>query len=211
MKMSAKQKAAFLARMAKGRKAAARKKKPARPKKATVKKRAPKKHRRRRRLNPEQMAEAVAMYERFHGRAPARISDYEQPFEYRSELAQLGKLIELRFDLDADNEDVPIRNFAGTEVACTPDGENLYLIRGDMTIDLDALDIDSEKDYIELGPCTYISYHTRKGFHDFAPIDYWHRFGEEDGILPVLMYDSINHVLWFAGGNYKVKPEGIVN
>ena len=42
---------------------------------------------------------------------------------------------------------------------------------------------------IELGPCSYICYHTTKGFHDFAPTKYWHNFGEEDGIYPRLGYD----------------------
>jgi hypothetical protein len=176
---------------------------------ATAKKATPRT--KRRRLNPEQMAEAEALYEQFHGRPANRTIEYDQPHEYRSELAELGKLLELRFDLDAENESVPLKNFGPCQVTCTPDGKNIYFVGGDMKIDLDGLGIESGKDYVELGPCTYIKYHTRKGFHDFAPIDYFHEFGEENDVLPVLLYDSINRALFLAGGDYTVRPEGIVN
>jgi hypothetical protein len=185
-----------------------RTKNPAAPKKTAAKKRAATPKRKRRRLNPEEMAEAEALYERFHGRPANRTVEYDQPMEYRSELAELGKLLELRFDLDADNECVPLRNFGACQVACTPDGKNLYFVGGNMSIDLDALGIEAGKDYIELGPCVYIKYHTRKGFHDFAPVNYYHEFGE---VMPVLLYDSINSALFLAGGDYTVRPEGIVN
>ena len=72
-------------------------------------------------------------------------------------------------------------------------------------------DIASDKDMIELGPCMYIEYYTVKGFHDFEPTNYWHLFGEEDEIRPILCYDRLNKQLFLMGGNYTVKYEGIVN
>lgn len=218
MKLSPQAKAAFLRRMATGRRKAATKKNPHRPrtkktataKKPVAKKAAPKKKKAKRRLNPEEMAEAEELYLQFHQRPANRIIEYDDAHEFRSELAELGRLIELRFDLDPENEAVPLKKFGATQVACTPDGANIYFIGGDMTLDLEALGI-AEKDYVELGPCTYISYHTQKGFHDFDPVIYEHDFGEEDGILPVLMYDQVNKALYLASGNYTVLPAGITN
>jgi hypothetical protein len=186
-------KEAFLKRMAKGRRAAARNPKPAR----------------RRRRNEE--TTAAEMYEKFHQKPPGRTIEVDQTYHYPAEFAELGKLIELRFDLDNHNKDFPLTQFRGTRVVCTPDGANIYFIEGDQSIDFEAMDIATDKDMVELGPCTYICYHTRKGFHDFEPVDYFHFFGEEDGIYPVLNYDRLNKALFLVSGNYRVRPEGIVN
>ena len=155
--------------------------------------------------------EAAAMYETFHQKAPGHVIEYETLVKYPSNYAELGKLIELRVFLDDANPDFPFTRFGECEVITTPDGGNLYFNGGDQAIDFAALDIGGDKDLIELGPCTYICYLTTKGFHDFAPTKYWHRFGEEDGILPKLGYDRLNRTLFLIGGNYQVKREGIVN
>jgi hypothetical protein len=186
----------FLKRMAKGRRAAARgnprgKKKPGR------------------RRNQE--TSAAEMYEKFHQRPPNRTIEVSQTYHYPAEFAELGKLKELRFDLDNQNKDFPLTQFRGTRVVCTPDGANIYFLEGDQSIDFEAMDIATDKDMVELGPCTYICYHTQKGFHDFEPVDYFHQFGEEDGIFPVLNYDRLNKALFLVSGNYRVRPEGIVN
>jgi hypothetical protein len=159
--------------------------------------------------NPEDMEAASAMYEQFHGRASERIIDHSETLDYRSELAQLGKLIELRIAINGDR--ATLDGFGNCHVACDPQGKNIAFLGGSQGIDLAALEIDSEKDLIELGECTYIKYFSRKGFHDFAPIDYFHSFGEENGIRPVLGYDTFNKKLFLIGGDYTVKPEGIVN
>lgn len=167
--------------------------------------------RKRRRNQEGGIEEAAQMFEQFHGKPPGRIVEYDQTYTYPGNFAELGKLKELRFDLDSRNKDFPLTNFGQCQTVCTPDGSNIYFIGGDQRIDFDALNIASDKDMVELGPATYIMYHTVKGFHDFNPTDYFHRFGEEDGILPVLAYDRLNHTLFLIGGNYRVRPEGIVN
>jgi hypothetical protein len=191
-------KAEFLKRMAKGRKAAAR----------AI---SPKKKKARRRNSEGGIDAAVRKFEEFHGKPPGKIIDYDEQTRYRANFAQMGKLKELRFDLDALNRDFPLKDFAGAQAVCTPDGSNIYFIAGNQRIDLGRLNISSDKDTVELGSCTYIKYHTVKGFHDFEPTDYWHRFGEVDGIKPVLVYDQLNKSLCLLGGNYRVRPEGIVN
>jgi hypothetical protein len=163
------------------------------------------------RLNPEEMREAEEMFLQFHGRPANRIIEHNERHEYRDELAELGHLLILRFDLD-DEYEQPLSSFGGKcQVACTPDGHQIYFHGGNMAVDLEALGLPTDKDYIALGECTYIEYLTVKGFHDFEPTRYQHDFGEETGVRPVLMYDAINKVLYLAGGEYQVKPAGIVN
>ena len=164
----------------------------------------------RRRRNSE--AGADAMYESFHGKAPARTLSYEEEINYHAHYAELGKLIELQIDLDSANRKYPFTQFGDCLVVSTTDGENIYLIGGDQKVDLANLDIGGAKDLVELGPCGYIAYRTEKHqFHDFAPRTYYHHFGEENGVKPTLCYDRLNRKLYFSGGDYHVKREGITN
>lgn len=162
-----------------------------------------------RRRNNE--GEAEQMFQTFHGKAPGRIVEYDELVKFPHHFAEMGRLVELRIDLDRANRKFPFTSFGDCKVVCTPDGQNIYFVGGDQKINLADLDIGGEKDFIELGPCVYICYHTTKDFHDFAPIDYFHEFGEEDGIRPMLAYDRLNQKLFLMGGNYHVKREGIVN
>ena len=201
-KLTGAKKKAFLERMAKGRRKAKRTSSP---------KRAPAKRAKTSRRNPDTLDGAEQMFEKFHQKAPGRIVEYEEMYRYPENYAELGKLLELRIYLDAANPDFPLTRFGECKAVATPDGANIYFIGGDQRIDLDALDIASSKDFVELGPCTYICYFTMKGFHDFEPTKYWHRFGEEDKILPTLVYDRLNKSLFLTSGNYRVEHEGIVN
>jgi hypothetical protein len=210
--MNAAEKKAFSLRMKKAREAKQKtsKRKPA-PKKQAKRPAAKKakKAAKKRRRNPAETGDA--MYERFHGRAPERTIEHRQKLSYRDEFAELGKLLELRFRLYGIAQPVPLREFGACQVTCTPDGKNIYLLGGNQKVDLSTLGIASDKDYVQLGECTYISYLTRKGFHHFEPIEYQHKFGEENGIRPVLAYDTVNRVLFLLGGDYQCRPEGIVN
>jgi hypothetical protein len=256
-KLTGAKKKAFLERMAKGRRKAARsnptkkavKRKPAKKKAAKPAKRKPAKKRKpaarqqnrsirkskkvigkgfskpvatewarekrkkarskKRRKNQD---DGSGMYETFHGKKPGRIVEYDELINFPQHFAELGRLVELRINLDSANRKFPFTSFGNNcKVVCTPDGENIYFVGGDQKIDLGNLDIGGDKDMVELGPCVYICYHTTKDFHDFTPIDYFHEFGEEDGIQPMLAYDRLNQKLFLMGGNYQVKREGIVN
>jgi hypothetical protein len=199
-KLTGAKKAAFLKRMALGRKKAKRNGGSSAQKRTTSKKR---------RNSGED--EAAAMFETFHQKKPGHIVEYEELVRFPGNFAELGDLIELRVFLDDANRDFPFTRFGECKVVCTPDGSNIYFVGGDQAIDLEALELTTDKDTIELGPCTYICYFTVKGFHDFAPTKYWHRFGEEDGVFPRLGYDRLNKRLYLIGGAYQVKREGIVN
>jgi hypothetical protein len=163
-----------------------------------------------RRRNNEATAEA--MYETFHGKAPDHILTFEEQTDHREHYAELGKLLELRIDLDSANHKFPFTGFGDCLVVCTADGENIIFVGGDQSVDLENLEIASQKDLLELGPCVYIAYRTEKHqFHDFTPRPYYHLFGEENGIKPMLCYDRLNRRLYFTGGDYHVKRAGITN
>lgn len=176
-----------------------------------TRKNAGKRQRRRNQEGDANMEDAAATFEMFHQSKPRRTIEYATPYTYPTKFAELGKLKELRFDLDPRNKNFPLTHFGNCMAVVTPDGSNIYFLGGDQKIDLAALDIASDKDFVELGPCTFIMYHTQKGFHDFEPIDYYHRFGEEDGILPNLVYDRLNQALFLVSGNYRVRADGIEN
>jgi hypothetical protein len=166
---------------------------------------------RRRNQEPGSIESAEAGFQSFHGKPPGKILEYDEEVHYPEHYFELGKLVELRFFLNEANPDFALTRFGACQVVATPDGANIEFFGGDQSIDLAALDISTDKNLVELGPCTYISYHTVKGFHDFEPTTYWHQFGEEDGIFPGLVYDRLNKRLHLTSGNYRVRPEGIVN
>ena len=219
-KLTGKKKAEFLARMEKGRRKAKRanpktgpaaKKRKAAARKKTAKPKPPAA------ANPTKQkskrnSEADQMYETFHGTPATRALTYDQAVTYHGTFAELGKLLELKIDLDSANREFPITGFGHCLAVTTADGENIYFVGGDQSIDLDAIGIGAGKDIVELGPCNYIAYRTQKHqFHDFEPQPYFHHLGEENGIKPMLCYDRLNQTLFFAGGDYQVKREGIVN
>ncbi len=151
------------------------------------------------------------MFETFHQKPAGHILTYDEQVRYADKFAEMGRLMELRCFLNDANPDFAITRFGETKAVCTADGKNIYFIGGDQAIDLKALDIGGDKDMVELGPCTYIAYFTTKGFHDFEPTKYYHQFGEENGILPVLAYDRLNRSLFLIGGDYRVERPGIIN
>mgnify|MGYP001593857753 FL=1 len=108
----------------------------------------------------------------------------------------------LRFDKDAPN------------LCSSEDGRQLYIEGGDQELGLKALKMEGEKwlkDSMVIGVCIEVTYQTEKGFQNFKLTDYFHHLGEETGGQPFLLYDPNNKLLSISGGQYQVKPEGIVN
>lgn len=197
------------------KKAAPKKKRPAT--KNSARKAAPKRPAKRTngkkksRRNSDGLDKAISGFQMFHGKQPGKIVEYDQAYKYPANYYELGRLEKLKIALDKANPDYPIWGFGDCQAVCTTDGDNIYFLGGNQAIDLDLMGITSDKDFVDLGTCTYIEYMTVKGFHDFAPTKYWHLFGEEDGTAPNLVYDQRNKLLFLTSGNYRVKPEGIVN
>lgn len=156
-------------------------------------------------------AAAAEMYKKFHGRAPDYIEEIDVPNNQRVHMAECGKLRHLH--VVTGNGDGVKFTFKGVKVCCSPDGGQLYLVKGDQRLDLEALGLAETlpKDHLDIGLITRIEYETQKGFHDFEDVEYWHKFGEEDGRLPTLHFDVLNKLCYISGGGYQVRPEGIVN
>ncbi len=172
----------------------------------------PKKNGRAKRRNGAEEA-AAALYEQFHGKPPDQATTHRREIEYRDQLAELGKL--KRLDIITVAGSAHELDFSGPVMVCSePYGRQLYIIGGSQKLDLDSLDLgnsDLEKDHIFLGACPFICYDTVKGFHNFEPTIYGHEFAEEGGEYPMLHYDQLNRLLFFTGGSYQVRPEGIVD
>jgi len=150
---------------------------------------------------------AAALTEAFHGRPAKKVTELSEIVSERAELADLGRLVSLEllgYKLPFDSN---------VRLASTPEGGSLYFVGGDQALDLASLGIEDAtgKDHMDIGQVKYITYFTSKAFHNFEPMEYRHKFGEDGGELPLLCYDTLNEALYLVGGTYTVKPEGIVN
>lgn len=166
---------------------------------------------RRRRSNPDELAAAAKVYESFHGKPATSARTVEELHAERDTLAELGRLVSLEVEREGDRRRF-VLDFRGVTLACSPDGGQLYFVGGDQALDLAALGLSKSlpKDHITVGRAVQITYHTRKGFHNFEGVDYYHRLGEKGGTPPLLQYDTLNKRLYVTGGTYQVRPEGIV-
>jgi hypothetical protein len=63
-----------------------------------------------------------------------------------------------------------------------------------------------------LGEARRIDYQQRKEHVPHPESDQWrHEFGEETGVRPITLFDSKSKRLLLEGGEYVIRPEGIVN
>jgi hypothetical protein len=166
--------------------------------------------------NPSQLEKASQTYEQFHGESAPHIDEFHEPSPRAVTLAELGTMIELQVKRPVGWKWGSI-DFTGKGVrlASTPDGQ-LYLVEGDQKISrgqLTNLGADNSKQLIDLGECMLIAYRARKAQVDGIASNYEHKFGEETGVRPRLMYDKRGREprICFVGGEYTVRPEGIVN
>lgn len=158
--------------------------------------------------------EADRIYEEFHGRPSGEEIFAEEEIQIRENLGVLGRLVQIVCESVSNGQAYRI-NFGEDVMLCvSADGKQLYVVGGDQSLDLEAMEFASEqqqKDKIFIGSAQQVTYRTRKHFDEFAEVDYVHDFGEDGGTLPALIYDRLNQVIEFAGGDYEIKPEGIVN
>lgn len=229
-KLTGAAKAAFLKRMAGGRKKAAKKnpsksskrkatikraKKVSRPRKAvrkTVRKRVNKGLRKpmgkaRRRKNPEETA--VEFYRKTHGRDPDVDVLVTETLQEHSSLAGVGRLEEMAIRT-VTGETVDVWGFKGVVLASNEKGTQLFVKGGDQSVDLDDFDIEAKHEMQVLGQLVSVVYHTRK---DHLTADtggkgsYEHFF---DKPRPTVIYDVRNKLLTIAGGAYVLKDVGVV-
>lgn len=159
-----------------------------------------------RKSNPNDISERD-LYQSFHGKPSSGSIITDIPNSLPSSLTELGALTEIKLSSGS------ILGFDGQGIRLCSNGRGTQLyITGTVTFPADALkDFDTSKDTLDLGPVTYIVYRTKKAFDNFKEYEYKHKLGEESGDRPALIYDRRNRRLILAGGNYEVRPEGIVD
>lgn len=167
-----------------------------------------------------------------------REGDLEADYNSHPDLANLGKLVSLyvgegvkltgkflhvpevmedgawAVEIDFQKKPNP------PDVASEPDGHHIYFVGGnqDITEYLARFPVDRTKELLDLGPCLRLEYFTQKAFDRQRDIKYFHALGEEsgdypgdNGANPRLLYNRIRRRLYLVGGQYHVKPEGIVD
>jgi len=170
-----------------------------------------------RRRNPQkrnpadtELTKAAAMFRKFHGANPNKVVEIQEEIQGSGKYAQLGMLLQL------DMYQGPELNCrqAGIRLCCDPDGQQLFLLGGSQDIEAGLkpmFGITSEAQLVDLGEINKIWYLARKSMHQFEPIEYHHRFGEEGGSRPRLMYDRRHKKMFIVGGDYEIKAVGIKN
>lgn len=168
---------------------------------------------------------SAELYEKFHGKPSSSILEIEEQWHIHKNLAQLGTLVEIKVLLNPTESKTNQRRatlavphsdnaLKGVQL-CSSEGQkkSLYLIGGDQSLPLKALGFTAadEKDLMYIGEVEELTYRTRKHFDQFKKIDYYHGLGEVSKVRPQLLYRSRDKKLLIAGGQYDVRPEGIVN
>jgi hypothetical protein len=155
------------------------------------------------RSNPS--AAAIAAAESFHGPDPQGVSEtvIVEDLHEHTNLTGLGLLTQIKL-----KGGVKISKFQGAILCSNEAGTQLFVRGGDQQVSLIDFDVDATKEKVNLGRVTHLDYETRK-FHletaDKKLGIYRHRLGEVTGVLPDLVYDTVNKLLEFVGGAYYIK------
>jgi hypothetical protein len=161
-----------------------------------------KKHKR----NPAEAA--TEAYTDFHGRAPDELVKVEKTVHFHRHLAGAGELRKLEVKAAGKLFHVTLSNFKGALLAFNEKRNQLFIEGGDQAVDLKQFGIRTAHEVETLGEVRAIEYYTRKDHlgRDGGTATYVHRFHKP---YPVLIYHTIDKLLEFSGGSYKVLPEGI--
>jgi hypothetical protein len=166
---------------------------------------------RRKSKNPSREVDKAAdLYDEFHGEAPQEVIDVQESELARDTYSAHGGLYQMklrrngaRFTLDFSD--------CGAVLARSVEGHQLYIVGGDQDCSPILSNGESKKDFINLGTIERISYVTRKGFDKFKESAYEHKFGEEGGEPPILMYARLKRRMFIVGGDYTIGKPGIMN
>lgn len=158
--------------------------------------------RRRADRNPSETKQAVRLFQGFHGHDPKEIAEKHVSAAVRLDYAAIGDLIYVKTLTPLDEKAEFTFDGDGVKLASSPDGKQLYCIGGNQNILPLLEDRSAEKDFIDMGECLEVAYLARKIHGDFRPVEYYHEFGEINGMRPRLMFDKVRKQLFFIGGDY---------
>jgi hypothetical protein len=168
---------------------------------------------------------AAEMFQKFHGRPSGEVVEVEKDLHYHGNLAALGELEKLTVRAN-DGGLVDLEGFGDAVLCSNERGTQLYIEGGDQAVKLSAFGIGKPYHDIEdLGEVVKLWYFTTKDHlgDQGGEASYHHTlgeekktrmsygFGEKRAPKPRLLFDILNQVLAFAGGEYSVEPEGIRN
>lgn len=164
---------------------------------------------------PKKNPSAAAIREDFTG-APADWFTVEsEPHMPAGDYAQLGELLAL-YVKPGRGTDVQQINFKKSErpiLVSDESARQLWFVGGgqDVSSSLSAFGAAGDG-IVELGELRRIDYKQRKEHVPHPDHDEWrHELGEESGVRPVLLFDTRHKRLLLRGGEYEVRPEGIIN
>jgi hypothetical protein len=177
-------------------------------------------------FNPD----AETIREEFTGRPADRLVIYREPHMPKGEYAKLGDVMGLTYKPIGGGQVEGFQWYEGNQplheaakkllklvdapiAVADETRRQIYFVGGDQKCDLEYQARHNNREDVlwELGEMRTIVYRERKRFDDFALVNYEHRFGEETGNAPKLLYDPKKKRLLLQGGDYQVRPEGIVN
>jgi nucleotide-binding universal stress UspA family protein len=157
--------------------------------------------------------------ERFSGTSADYIDVYNEPHMPRGRYAQLGELLNLYIKPAKGGQVQKITFAAGSEapmVVTDSTARQIYFVAGNQDIS-GALDVfgfgaGSMDGVLELGAGRRIDYKARKEHVAEPDEDKWkHEHGEENGVLPTVLFDTRNKRLLYEGGDYRIEGAWIRN
>jgi len=167
--------------------------------------------RRRRAANPA----AADLREAFVGRPAEWVTIQDEAHMPAGDYAKLGQLLSLYVKPVTGGQVLEIKFGGDPAVVADETGRQLYFVGGDQDISesLSSFGARDEGDGIFLiGEARRIDYKQRKEHVPEPEIDEWrHEFGEESGVRPEVFFDSRRRRILLEGGEYTIRPEGIVN
>jgi hypothetical protein len=177
------------------------------------------KHVEKRAANPADAAMAVS--EEFHGRPVKAMIPVQQKRHYHKYLAQLGELRKLIVETRDGKTRVTLSKFGGAMLASNEDRNQLFIVDGDQSVNLQDFGIRNPHEVETLGEVVKIEYFTDKEHlgSEGGEAVYVHKFratndnGRHKTVRmarnPDLIYYLRDEHLEFSGGSYEIRAEGI--
>lgn len=165
---------------------------------------------------PKKNPSAAAIREDFTGSPADWFTVEQEPHMPSGDYAQLGEVLAL-YVKPGRGTAVQQINFRSGERPLLVSDESrrqLWLVGGsqDVSNSLGVFGATAGEGLIELGELRRIDYKQRKEHVPHPDHDEWrHELGEDSGVRPVLLFDMRHKRLLLRGGEYEVRPEGIVN
>lgn len=156
--------------------------------------------------------------EEFSGQQAEWVDVYNEPHMPRGRYAQLGELLNLYIKPAKGGQVQRITFGTGDQaplVVTDSSARQIYFVNGnqDITAALETFGAQQRFDgMLELGKGRRIDYQARKEHVAEPDEDKWkHEHGEEDGMLPTVLFDPRNKKLLYEGGNYRIEGAWIRN